>query len=655
MADKTKPEVFNTEEVLAAGFQLELPVFSPEGYPTTAIFLRKLKKLSQDIEKSFPCVFRKVVARGRMASLEVLKVETEDLAEALKAYVQVDISQEAEKLFRPVPTPLTPKLQPLIQIRNGYITRESDAARRFMTETLKEVQSIFTELAREQVYNLLEKDSLVSQLGGELYRPFASLIAATERSLAPEFHLVFESEKLIEEARNQFIVWQQLVRYCLAVVILGSLDYKKVWGTSKVVCKRGEEVKWTGVYGTAGYRLSQYVSMIATDLHTLPAYDRLLRNLEAFPRLSVFVDVSNNIANPTQFLLTQRFTQLAFEPKIWRDWCPLHPQMDPSSGVKKHFAGDRNCGPNDQGQFFPFEFQRIAPDLINSWIDPESLKREVPENADHMFARPTAQTRLQIVKNHWEVFRNQVKFDLTVDPATEKDAMRRDLELRLTAGSLQYGGAHPPHSSHRRGAEFDIVVRGILNLECKSKGQIEGGELVLGEILPSEDVTLFTDDDEGLQLISFCTKWAYPSRRITWNDKGIRKEIPIAVVALKLTQCMLLTFPSQILISSWDTLRDAYNKLTERFRELEMKQTSDKDKKAVNHLLEYLKPSAPQMRPEHPFRNGGAPSALTLNPDDAHWHHWHLTYLPSELENPPEGREQVLKWIDDHINEILAD
>lgn len=647
MADeKTSRGVFNPEEMLT-GLRLELPVIPPAGYPTTATFLRKLEKLSKDIEQSFLCALRKVVARGRMASLDVLEEETKYFANALKIYVQVDISQEANELFRPLPIPLTPRLGSSVRISKGRPVIEGEAARRFTAEALREVQTIFVELARDKIYTLLEKDSLVSRLEGELYRPFGRLAAALERSLAPEIRLAFESERLIEEARNQFIAWQRIVRYCLAATIIGSLDYKKVWGTSKVYCKKGEEVKWTGIYGTAGYRLSQHISKIATNLQTLPVYAQLLSDLKAYPRLSAFVSVSNNSARPTQFPLTKRLTQLAFEPKIWRDWCRLHSRVDPSGGLIKRVAGEQSCSPNDQGQFFPFEFQRIARDLINPWVDPESLKSEVPENADHMFARPTAQARLRIVKNHWEVFRTQVKSALSVDPATEKNAMRRDLEIRLTAGSLQYGGAHPPHSTHRRGAEFDIVVRGILNLECKSKGQVGGGELMIGEILLGEGAELFTDDDEGIELVSFCTNWAYPSRRITWNDKGAVKEIPIAMVALKLTQCMLLTFPSQILIASWDTLRDAYNKLAKRLEELEAKQISDEDKKAAAHLLEYLRPSAPQDRPERPHR--------MLTPDDAHWHHWHLTYLPAELENPPEGREQALRWIDDHITEILAD
>ncbi|MGH7829056.1 MAG: hypothetical protein ACREP8_02650, partial [Candidatus Binatia bacterium] len=276
--------------------------------------------------------------------------------------------------------------------------------------------------------------------------------------MAPEIRLAFESERLIEEARDQFIVWHRLVRYCLVAIILGSLDYKKAWGASKVYCKKGEEVKWTGVYGTGGYRLSQYVSNIATDIQTLPIYDQLKRDLEAYPRLSVFVSFSDSIAGPTQFPLTKRLRQLAFEPKIWADWCMRHPRVDPPAGLMKRAAGDESCGPNDQGQLFPFEFQRIARDLVNSWVDPNSLKPDVAENADHMFARPAAQARLRIVKNHWEVFRTQVKPALTIDPESEKDPMRQDLELRLTAGSLQYGGAHPPHSTHRKGAEFDIVI-----------------------------------------------------------------------------------------------------------------------------------------------------------------------------------------------------
>ncbi|HXQ32881.1 MAG TPA: hypothetical protein VN843_02545, partial [Anaerolineales bacterium] len=208
-------------------------------------------------------------------------------------------------------------------------------------------------------------------------------------------------------------------------------------------------------------------------------------------------------------------------------------------------------------------------------------------------------------------------------------------------GSLQHGGAHPPHTTHRKGAEFDIVVRGLLVLECKGKSQVAEGELFLGED------ALFTDDDEGEELVSFCTKWVYPSRRLTWDDNGKEKEISVEAVAQKLTQCMLLTFPSQILLASWDTLRDAYNQLVERLKQLEAKQNSDEDKQAVAHLLEFLDPPAPNIKPEKPHR--------MLAPDDKHEDHWHLTYQPSELEHPPDGRDQALSWVDAHINEILAD
>lgn len=641
MADETSRGMFDPAG-WKAGLSVRLPVTPPAGYPLSATFLRKLEKLSQDIEQSFLCALRKIVApgrAGRMASLEVLEVETKDLAAALKTYVQADISQEAGRLFRALPTPLTPKSS--VQIGKGRLVMESEEASKFYAQTLREVHAIFVELAREEIYTLLEKDSLVSQLGGELYRPFARLVAAVERNLAPEIILAFESERLIEEARDQFIIWSRLVRYCLAAVILGSLDYKKAWGTAKVYCKKGEDVKWTGIYGTGGYRLSEHISTIATDIQTLPAYDQLKRDLETYPRLSVFVSFSDSIAGPTQFPLGKWLTRSAFEPKIWRECRPCHSRVDPSAGLRKRAAGDETCGPNDQGQLFPFEFQRIARDLVNPWVDPKSLRPDVPDNADHMFARSLAQARLRIVKNHWEVFRTQLKPDLSVDSASERDPKFRDLELRLTAGSLQYGGAHPPHSSHRRGAEFDIVVRGLLSLECKSKGRVEVAEMLLGEGV------LFTLDDEGEILVSFCNKWVYPSRRITWNNNGSVKDIPVSAVALKLTQCMLLTFPSQILLASWDTLRDAYNNLASRLKDVGAKQESEEDKKAVAHLLEYLRPPAPKDRPEKPCR--------MLTPEDNHYDHWHLTYLPSELENPPDGREQALRWIDVHITEILAD
>ncbi|HXQ34970.1 MAG TPA: hypothetical protein VN843_13230, partial [Anaerolineales bacterium] len=46
-----------------AGLHIELPITPPIGYPTTATFLRKLEKLRHDIEHSFLCSLRKVVAR----------------------------------------------------------------------------------------------------------------------------------------------------------------------------------------------------------------------------------------------------------------------------------------------------------------------------------------------------------------------------------------------------------------------------------------------------------------------------------------------------------------------------------------------------------------------------------------------------------------
>ena len=118
---------------------------------------------------------------------------------------------------------------------------------------------------------------------------------------------------------------------------------------------------------------------------------------------------------------------------------------------------------------------------------------------------------------------------------------------------------------------------------------------------------------------------------------------------MRITQCILLSFPSQVILQDWRTLRDATNDLIDRFEKLEASAAEDADKSAIRHILQWLGKREPTEEPPPPGHGRLLPGV------PKHHDHWHVSYHPSDVEAPPDGREAALLWIEAHLPEILPD
>lgn len=629
-------------------------------------FNRVLAELRVDVDIAFLCAFRAALVQyQRRGAFRLLQAETPLFAQALSSYMAADITAAAEEAFRPIPRDLPPKLKTPITLSEDPAFLETALAvaemlRLVNEETQGSAHSAEIEAERARIAALAEDNGVTLSSfynSGTLYRAIARGVDAAERRLMPKMpQVTFEIETKTGQAREEFLVWFRLVRACVAVSVLDAIPYQTVWGqTFTRQCGRTRVYEPEGIYGDAGYWLASQIFEMAASLRMLPEYQGLGAAANDHPWLVTYASFSSSASDASQYPLAQKVDSLAFDPLVWRDHCKLV-----------------GCPIPAQGQLYPFEFPPIDPDVVND----ESLSGV----QDHMYARVPAQRMIRRARYHWDYYRTQVKPELKVAGATEKQIAAdgfKQLDLRLTAGTLRFGGAHPPHGAHRNGAMFDVVVRAVLPLHCPGQQEISEEDDVRQAMSDSQGAgggtrtipvriegasgapaapasaaapTLFWNGPYASTeyfIRSRCKQWDYPKRRFTWKKDG-SGEIAIEELGVRITQCFLLTFPSQIILADWRTLRDATNRLIIRMGELAERQTDDEGKRAVAHIIKWLGEPAVAAAPDGPWRG-----RLSLLP--GHHHHWHVSYPPAELEAPSDDREPALAWIDDHIGEILAD
>jgi hypothetical protein len=641
---------------------------------TAGPFSRRLGRLTDDVSSSLLCGLRSaVLASGRRRAFEELQQEVGDLERGLRAYLSADIAAAAEAVFRGIERPLGAKL-------HAPITLADDPARMAIAQMFQSIggdlQRTFhradVERVQREIANLAEGSAGLGPIvRGTLLGPIARGVDAAEleifsRVLVPTF--VIELQRLLDAARDELVIWFRLVRSCLAVALLDGLPYAAIWGDAyKTACRR-VQVGDRGIYGEAGYWLAMEVLKMAMDIELSPVWEQLMAVATGDSWLAEFASFSPSLAAPSQYPLVRKRNQLAFEPNQWRQRCSIVP-----------------CRIDQQGEQFPFEFPPVEQDVMNN---PELVGQQ-----DQMYARANAQTLIRFVRTLWDAYRDDVMEGMKVElgPEEEKEIQkpekqreaardrRRDLEFRVGAATLQHGGAHPPHRTHRNGAMFDVVVRGVLPLHCKGQPEMsdedanareaewaggalgrrsgggtiparaEGMPLVVPAQAPQSQ-SLFTEgpfgaaDDPGQEVRSPCRQWEYPARTI--KLKG--GTIAIEKVGMRITQCILLSFPSQVILADWRTLRDATNDLIDRFEKLQATASEDDDTSAVTHMLKWLGAREPDEEPPPPWRG-----RLLLVP--RHEDHWHVSYLPKDVEEPPEGRDAALHWIESHLDKILPD
>lgn len=638
---------------------------------TATEFTRRLGRLRDDVETSLLCTLLALLEkRGRRETFSVLKEGTKTFAESLISYVASDMSEAAVAIFRPIERSLPPKLNALISFEDdpgALVTAE--AMRSIREDIQRTFHSVDLELAQARIAELAETSGTTLRAyagAGTVYGSIVGGVDQAERELMPRVPLfTLEIGRRVEQAREEFLMWFRLVRMCLATSVLAGIPYETLWGQSFARrCGSSPE----GIYGTAGYWLAQEVAEVAKRIAQFSAFQQFATAAEGHPWLTTYASLSRALAEPSQFPLARKLDELGAEPGAWQRRCA------PGSG-KYDVA--------EQGTIYPFEFPPITADVHNN---PDLLAtgdqdEQSPLFArDHMYAREGAQILIRYARTHWDNYRLVLKAGLAVNPATEADPQRRELDFRITAGSLRYGGAHPPHRAHRNGAMFDVVVRGVLPLHCEGQPQISEAEsvqqarnlssrggteptipVVEGHLdvqppRPKRSVASpiffegpMEDLAEALELVrGNCQRWDYPPRELTWNDGQRARPIRIEEVGQCITQCILLTFPSQVIFADWRTLRDANNKLIVRIGSLATNQTSDESKEAIVHLLNWLgKPVG--VLPPTPLGSG----RFSLLP--GHHHHWHVSYSPAEVEQPPKGRTAALRWIDEHIATLLSD
>jgi hypothetical protein len=648
---------------------------------TATAFSRRLRRLSEDVTSAFLCEMRralrpdpnrKVNEADRKRVLAELTRDLDGLARGLRDYLSEDIASATREAFHSLERPLGAKLR-------APITLADDPARMAIARTF---QSIGEDLERTFYRAEIERAQaaiadavagrvvLALRVQGAVLRPIAKGVDAAERELLADLPVptrMLEFQGLLDAARDDLVWWVRLLRTCMAVALLDGLPYRQVWGDRYDTSCARVATDDDGIFGDAGYLLATEVVRMAIDLELSPAYQELVALASADTWLDDLASFSPDLAAPSQYPLVRTRTALAFDPRLWQEHCTIG-----------------GCRYKEQGDAFPFEFPAMNNDVINY----PSLV-----GLDQMHARTSAQRRIVFIRTLWDLYHDDdgKRAEVVLAPEDEKAiqkktasqqeaerAKRTDLEFRVTAGSLEHGGAHPPHRTHRNGANFDVVVNGVLPLHCKGRGEMSeedavreaqqtpdggaGGATVPAvskenvrlvpppRPQPSAAPSLFIEgpflhaDDPGQTIRSTCRQWDYPARTITRDGVNIA----IEKVGMRITQCILLSFPSQIILQDWRTLRDATNDLITRFEELEASSDENADRSAIKHILQWLGKREPEDEPAPPWRG-----RLALVP--GHHDHWHISYDPAEVEEPPGGREDTLQWIEAHLAEILPD
>lgn len=635
-------------------------------YPTPGDLRRELRRLEEHAGNAFLAVFwRMVKPRGtsqhhqRQRALEGLRAEAQTFRAALLRYASTDVAAAVRGLLPAMPRPLRAKVEVPVPPagaggrRPGLAPEEMARLEAMARAAVFDVGLGLQATWMESVVAALPPLSTGAE--GAVWAAITGPAAELERRLLPAVtELALASERLADESRAELATWLRLVRLCIAAALLAGIPYRKVWGEPFRARWKGQVIEeGEGIYGTAGHWLSVQVQDLAMALLESTAYAELAESVRGVDWLRSAATVDPGARDLDPFPLGRTLQALAFEPGIWRSWASLHPRVDPPSApcrptVVRAAKGDVSVGPDERGVAGPYEFPPIPRELWNP--GQRDLDRGA-DQGDHLFASPHGIARASLVKRAWDAWRAQHR-QLAARPAPEPD--EAGLEFRITAGTLRYGGAHPPHLGHRNGAHFDIVVRSVLPLRCKNERVMlpgaEGGMDVVSEIPgPGNTLFLIFEPADATQPppkpVKICPSFVYPPVRVTHLVDGGEKAIPPEDVGMKLTQCMLLSFPSQILFADWTTLSRAQNQLRARVSALLARQPSAEERSAAQRLLDCL-PAAPAAEPELSF---GA-----LVPRDDHHDHWHVSYVPHDLEAPPPRTPEALRWIEAHLGELLS-
>jgi hypothetical protein len=549
-------------------------------------------------------------ARGhteRKEALDELEGEVEDLRAALRSYLAIRIDPRiADQAFRPVPITLE---------RRARTAREAALAVR---SALLIQPTLLTNLSEMLAAGGAHFSSLFR---GQLLGKAAAEVDRLEAKLAPEIaDLAFASERMMAQARASYELWFRLVRVSLATVVVRAVPYEEIW---------------RGVYGTAGYRLSFQVEKLSGDITASPAWGEVVSAAPSERWISSYVSLGTGDRSALAFPIAPTLEGMRRETETWRNTCKL-----------------RFCTPASQGTTSPFEFDPIPPALHSN----PALAGPLP---DHMFARQVAQERVAGAARHWDWLKREVL-------QLPAEAIR----LRINAGSLEHGGAHPPHATHRNGSMFDLGLgrQGEFPVPtCSVPMQITISEPVIRPESARDNPSVFPtiakilealklhlalldepDDPEDPgettgKKFTFCaTDFEFPRGGL----KSITgSEVSYADVALRFTQAMLLTFPSQILYARWETLRDAQADLVDRIAAAEAilakdgRRMSEEESTALTFFKKKLGRRPPVASP-----SDGSFGVLFQRED--HADHWHLSYRPDDVEVSDSARDTTLRWLE---------
>jgi hypothetical protein len=398
-------------------------------------------------------------------------------------------------------------------------------------------------------------------------------------------------------------LWRLMARVSAATVVVDALPYEEIWDR---------------IYGDAGYWLSEQIAGFAADVRLSDAFAMLAGAARVDPWLADHVSLA---AGGNGYPVGTRLAALQHEPAEWREWCAR-----------------QGCRFEDQGDKKPFSFVPI----------PAALLGPTKSGGDHLFARPTAQARLQHVWRHWDWVRPEFL-------RVEGDAFHQ----KVNAGSLQHGGAHPPHKTHRNGAMFDVGLLRLIPPACRGPRDtridfapevVEGTPNQLDRFIRDLLERIFTVDEpeEGTKpkdkITTFCrTDFEFPPSDVKDKNDAI---VDFDKAAKAFVQCLLLTFPSQILFARWATLAAAMNELVDRIDEIEASLTADgreltQEEATTLKLLRDRLGRVPEERPEK-----GSAGVLFLRED--HADHWHVSYAPADVETRDRDRDVALAWIAAH-------
>jgi len=495
-------------------------------------------------------------------------------------------------------------------------------------------------LARRAKRPAVMLPGLAEAVSGTIYFRSSQVVDAAEDALVRQFVLpwgTLPGETAAEE--RSYVLWRMAIRLSLATAFVRSIAYDEVWGPVANPEPGRKILLSMGIYGTGGYWLSKLVPRLAVELSLHETFDALRAALRVPETawLGEYVALGDD-RRAASYDVAMKLLSLPREAQAWRN---------------QHLERERDVA--KRGQLFPFRFPTIPGDLWNRSSKaarppspPEDEKEDkLPQGPDQMHARPQATERIKLAIELWEQYVGRAEF-------------KPDLLAHvITAGSLRNGGAHPPHKTHRNGAMFDTTIgighakaqRGFTMADAVEIAGNEGvvTELLMEEMLNKELFPLNEPPEEigdnqrfaGVLLGKPRPVFRYPKSEVKTNLVGVA--VPCQELGTRYTQCLLLTFPSQILFASWEMLSEAKRSLIARIQDcLEVAQDEDPgsdDEKVLRYILDRLGPP-----PSEDFPPNGHDRELFPLAD--HYNHWHVSYDAAEVEREKdEAKNRAVEWI----------